>query len=128
MHRRARPLWNSLGEMVHQRGNPPYDDGSRTGGYSFLRSRSLLVRVWICAVGEGIAAPSCNETVRLRLAAGYWDWQIGANMCGFVGFINRSQCTEGEVLAHAAGAMAENPRHRSPDDGGIWVLRILSLR
>jgi asparagine synthase (glutamine-hydrolysing) len=42
-------------------------------------------------------------------------------MCGFAGFLDRSETTRAETLAEIAGRMTETLFHRGPDDGGVWT-------
>jgi asparagine synthase (glutamine-hydrolysing) len=42
-------------------------------------------------------------------------------MCGFVGFLNRSETTPADRLRDIVGRMTEALRHRGPDDGGVWT-------
>jgi asparagine synthase (glutamine-hydrolysing) len=42
-------------------------------------------------------------------------------MCGFAGFLDRSETTSAEALAEIAGRMTETLVHRGPDDGGTWT-------
>jgi asparagine synthase (glutamine-hydrolysing) len=42
-------------------------------------------------------------------------------MCGFVGFLDRSETTSAETLAEVVGRMNDTLYHRGPDDGGIWT-------
>lgn len=42
-------------------------------------------------------------------------------MCGFAGFLDRSETTSAEALAELAGRMNETLFHRGPDDGGVWT-------
>ncbi|BBL76643.1 asparagine synthase (glutamine-hydrolyzing) [Methylomagnum ishizawai] len=42
-------------------------------------------------------------------------------MCGFAGFLDRSENTSAEDLAAIAGRMAATLVHRGPDDGGVWT-------
>ena len=42
-------------------------------------------------------------------------------MCGFAGFLDRSETTSPDQLREIAGRMIESLRHRGPDDGGVWT-------
>jgi asparagine synthase (glutamine-hydrolysing) len=42
-------------------------------------------------------------------------------MCGFAGFLDRSETVSADALTEIAGRMTETLRHRGPDDGGIWT-------
>jgi len=42
-------------------------------------------------------------------------------MCGFAGFLDRSETTSPDRLRDIAGRMIESLRHRGPDDGGLWT-------
>ena len=42
-------------------------------------------------------------------------------MCGFAGFLDRSETTRAETLTEVTGRMIDTLVHRGPDDGGVWV-------
>lgn len=42
-------------------------------------------------------------------------------MCGFTGFLDRSESTPAEALTDIVHLMTERLHHRGPDDGGVWV-------
>lgn len=42
-------------------------------------------------------------------------------MCGFTGFLDRSETTSPEQLTEIVGHMTASLHHRGPDDGGIWT-------
>lgn len=42
-------------------------------------------------------------------------------MCGFAGFLDRSENTSAEALAEIVGRMNDTLFHRGPDDGGVWT-------
>lgn len=48
-------------------------------------------------------------------------------MCGFAGFLDRSERTSPDQLRDIAGRMIESLRHRGPDDGGLWTDDLASV-
>ncbi|MGZ8217018.1 asparagine synthase (glutamine-hydrolyzing) [Methylomagnum sp.] len=42
-------------------------------------------------------------------------------MCGFAGFLDRSENTPADALSNIVGRMNETLHHRGPDDGGVWT-------
>ncbi len=42
-------------------------------------------------------------------------------MCGFAGFLDRSETTSSEALRDIVSQMTSTLQHRGPDDGGIWT-------